>query len=180
MSEVEKKKKVRSKKSRNAPQELSTSKPCGRKLLDVEESNKITDPRFRAECGEIDKVGFVKNYAFLQKNREAEIAQLQQELEDDPNLASDPDFQKRLQSLRDQHKTMASKIDDVNASIQWHREERQRIAEGKRPYWMDKKDMKLMQQKKKFDELQSTGRLAAYMKKRNKKLLAKDKKAGIL
>ncbi|EAX83239.1 hypothetical protein TVAG_330960 [Trichomonas vaginalis G3] len=180
MSEVPHKKKVRSKKSRNAPQELSTSKPCGRKLLDSEESHKITDPRFREECGEIDKVGFVKNYAFLQKNREQEISQMQKELEDDPTLADDPEFKKRLQSLKDQHKTMASKIDDVNASIQWHREERQRIAEGKRPFWMGKQDMKLMQQKKKFDELQSTGRLNAYLKKRNKKLLAKDKKSGII
>ena len=172
------KKRIRSKKPRNAPTELSTNKPCGRHLYDFDESKQITDPRFREECGEIDKVGFIKNYAFLQENRQAEIKMIQKQMRDNPELADDPEYKKRLQSLRDQIKTNAQKISDVNDSIQWHREERQRIAEGKRPYWQGKSDMKLMRQKKKFEELSKSGKLDSYINKRKKKMLSKDKKAG--
>ena len=175
----EKQKRVRSKKPRNAPTELSTHKPCGRHLYDIDESHKITDPRFNEECGEIDKVGFIKNYAFLQENRESEIKALEKQMKDDPSLRTNPDFQRQLQSLRDQHKTMAAKISDVNDSIQWHREERARIAEGKKPYWLGKSGMDMIKKKKKFDELSKTGRLDSYINKRKKKMLSKDKKSGL-
>ena len=175
----ENKKRIRSKKPRNAPTELSTQKPCGRHLYDIDESKQITDPRFREECGEIDKVGFIKNYAFLQENRQAEIKAIQKQMKDNPELADNPEYKRKLQSLRDQMKTNAQKISDVNDSLQWHKEERARIAEGKKPYWQGKSDLKLLKQKKKYDELTKTGRLESYINKRRKKMLAKDKKAGI-
>lgn len=178
MSEV--KKRVRSKKHRNAPSEHSSTKPCGPQLYGTDDGHpKFMDPRFNPACGEIDKIGFVKNYAFIQTHREAEIAQLEKELEDDPSLAFDENFKKRLQSLKDQYKTFDSKITDVEARLKWHHEERERIAEGKRPFWVGKSEMKKIEQKRKFDELKETGKLNSYLKKRNKKLIAKDRKNGI-
>ena len=75
---------------------------------------------------------------------------------------------------------MADQIKDVEERIQWQREERERVMEGKRPYFVSKAEMVKKMKERKFKELKEAGKLQKYQKKRSKKLLAKDKKAGLI
>jgi ribosomal RNA-processing protein 36 len=166
------------KKSGSGPDELSTSEVGGAySFLSRLPRAKPQDPRFREECGEIDHVGLVKNYAFLQDYRQAEISSLNQQMRDaDPAAREKLKNQKR--SLQDQCRTFDNKLKTVEESITWHREERQRVLDGKKPFWLDKRGMKEAKQRKKYEELAETGKLDRYLNRRGKKLAAKDKKEG--
>ena len=169
---MQKTEKPKQKKQKTAPLEMSCSKPGGGRNFLNDTTPKTFDPRFSEDCGEIDRIGFIKNYAFLQSNLEAEIKHLQKNFR--------PGQEKQLQSLKDKYKTRAEQIKDVEARIQWHKEERERVVDGKRPYFISKSDMIKKQKERKFKELKEAGKLQKYQKKRNKKLLAKDRKDGFI
>jgi ribosomal RNA-processing protein 36 len=136
------------------------------------------DPRFCEECGEVDHFGIVKNYAFLQAHREAELAAIAQELKAHSPNVDHKALKRKQQSLQDQHKTFSEKLRDVEERITWHREERERILEGKKPFWLDRQSMKERDKTKKFEALQQSGKLQRYLRRRGKKLAAKDRKEG--
>lgn len=165
----------KSKKSKAAPVAMSCKKPTGGVSFFQDDAPRTFDPRFNEDCGEIDKISYVRNYAFLQQNREADIQRLAKNKD-----VHDPNVQKQLQSLKDQHKTFQEKISEANDSIQWHNEERERIKMGKKPFWITKKEMKEMQNQKKFAELKESGKLNKYLQKRRKKISSKDKKSGFM
>lgn len=173
-------KKEKLKKDKSAPMEMSTKKAGGSHSLLINPAiPKAFDPRFREECGEIDKIGLIKNYAFLQKNREAEIRALTNAIQNPKDPSDVAYLKKRKQSLMDQYKTNDAKIKDVEERIKWHQEERKRILEGKKPFWLDKKAMREREQQKKFNELKESGKLQKYLAKKRKKQFAKDKKYGL-
>jgi len=131
-------------------------------------------------AGEIDHIGFVKNYAFLQKNRQNELKMMEKAIGEIEDHGEKEIMKKQIQSMRDQYKTNEMKINDVKDRLQWHKEEKERIAMGKKPYWIGKKEMKELQHQKKFEELKESGKLDNYLKKRRKKLISKDRKESLL
>jgi ribosomal RNA-processing protein 36 len=161
-----------------APREMSTKHVGGGQSFLTQAGPRRIDPRFREECGEIDHIGIVKNYALVQQHREAELAAINRTLESDaPDI--DPQVLKRQkQSLEDQHKTFGEKLRDVEDRIRWHREEKERIREGKKPFWLDRRSMQERDRKRKFQELQASGKMERYLRRRGKKLAAKDRKQG--
>lgn len=166
---MEKPKRKKAKKEKSAPKEMSSSRPGGApSFLRVQEP-KIMDPRFQ---GEYDPIEFERNYAFLQRNRKHEIDQIAAEDGDEFS----EERKRRLQSLRDQYKTHEQKLKTIQESMEWHREEKARIAEGKRPFWLNKKAMEDMKQRKQFEELKQNGGLQKYLQKRRKKQAEKDKR----
>jgi ribosomal RNA-processing protein 36 len=68
----------------------------------------------------------------------------------------------------------------VEERLTWHREEKQRIMEGKKPFWLDRKAMKDMERQRKFKELKESGKLERYLNKKGRKLKSRDKKRGII
>ena len=170
----------KTKKPKGGPQEMTTNRPGGAySFLNAQHLPKYFDPRFSEQCGEIDKVGFIKNYSFLQKNREREIKEITKAMENPENSVDLSALKRQKQSLIDQHKTYESKIKDVEERIKWHREEKQRILEGKKPFWLDKKAMREMEEQRKFNQLKESGKLQKYLAKKRKKQAAKDKKFGL-
>ena len=163
----------------NSPTELSTKKPCGRHLYEFNEKTKSIDPRFQNN-GDYDKIEFIKNYSFLQNNRKFEIKNMEKDLGDLNNKNSKEELKKKLQSLRDQYKTNEIKINDTLERLKWHKEEKERISQGKKPFWVNKKEMKEITYKKKFEDLKNSGKLNNYLKKRRKKLISKDKKESLM
>lgn len=176
------KKEKKQKKSSGGPQEMSTSQ-CGGAysfLTRMSTGPKLGDPRFREECGDVDHIGIVKNYSFLQKNREMEIAQINKTLADSNAQVDREALKRKKQSLQDQYKTNDGKLKDIEERINWHREERQRILEGKKPFWLDKKAMREKKHAQKMKELEESGRMNKYLIKKGKKQAARDKKRGII
>lgn len=176
MKPHDKKQSEKTKRSKSAPREMSTNKPGGGwDFLARSNLPKVFDPRFQDQCGEVDQIQFVKNYSFLQKNRETEIEQVKDQLRKTRNPEQIQKLKKKKQSLEDQFKTFESKQKDVEERFQWHNEERKRILEGKKPYWLSKSSMKEKQEQKKFQELKDSGRLNKYLIKRRKKLARKER-----
>ncbi|KAH0792940.1 ribosomal RNA processing protein 36 [Histomonas meleagridis] len=168
------------KKQKGGPQEMTTSKPGGAySFLNTQNLPKYFDPRFSEQCGEMDKIGFVKNYSFLQQNREREIKEITNAMKNSDNSTDLAALKRQRQSLVDQQKTFDTKIKDVEERIRWHRDEKQRILEGKKPFWLDKKAMREMAEQKKFNQLKQSGKLQKYLAKKRKKQAAKDKKFGL-
>ena len=169
------------KRAKGAPQALSTHE-CGGAhsfLEHLGHKPKVSDPRFREECGDVDHVGLVKNYAFLQRHREVELAQIDKALSDPRTRGDRSELKKRQQSLQDQMKTFDGKLKDVEERLKWHREERQRIQDGKKPFWLGRKAMKEKQHQMKFKELKESGKLNKYLIKKGKKQAARDRKNGV-
>lgn len=164
------------KKSRAAPQEMSTNKPGGGyDFLSSTRIPKSFDPRFQDECGEIDHIQFVKNYSFLQDNRQSEIQQINKKLKKSSNPEEAQMLKRKKQSLEDQYKIFDAKQKDVEDRFQWHAEEKKRIMEGKKPFWLNKSSMKQRDEQRKFKELKESGKLNKYLVKRRKKLAHKDR-----
>ena len=163
----------------DAPIEASSSIKVKSKKL-KETFNVSIDPRFNPKCGEIDRIQLAKDYSFLQQRRKNEIKHYETELKDNPDLYNDKNFMKRLQSINDQYKTNQEKIDEANRSIQWHMEQRKAIKEGAKIKYKSKKEVQMEKQKLRFEQLKKEGRLEKAMRKRQKKLLAKDKKEGLI
>ena len=76
-------------------------------------------------------------------------------------------------------KTFDGKLKDVEERLKWHREERQRIQDGKKPFWLGRKAMKEKQHQMKFKELKESGKLNKYLIKKGKKQAARDRKNGV-
>lgn len=169
------------KRDKSAPQAMSTHQKGGAYsfLARLGNTPKVSDPRFREECGEVDQVGLVKNYSFLQKHREVELAQINKALSDPKAREDRESLKKRQQSLQDQMKTFDDKLKDVEERLKWHREERGRILEGKKPFWLGRREMREKQHQRKFKELKETGKLNKYLIKKGRKQAARDKKRGI-
>lgn len=178
----EKPKKEKQKKSRSGPQEMSISESGGSYsfLTRMTTGPKLADPRFREECGEVDHFGIVKNYSFLQKNREIEIAQINKTLADSNATVDREALKRKKQSLQDQFNTNDMKLKDLEERMQWHREERARILEGKKPFWLDKKSMREKKHAQKMKQLEESGKMNKYLIKKGKKQAARDKKRGII
>ncbi|KAK8893757.1 rRNA biogenesis protein rrp36 [Tritrichomonas musculus] len=164
------------KKSRSSPLEMSTSKPGGAyDFISSVRQPKMFDPRFQSECGEIDQISFVRNYAFLQDNRKSEIQQINQKLKRSRNPEEAQALKRKKQSLEDQFKTFDAKQKDAEDRFQWHIEEKQRILEGKKPFWLDKSSMREREEQRKFKQLKESGKLNKYFIKKRKKMAQKDK-----
>lgn len=165
------------KKPKSAPLEMPTTKPCGnsKDFLTNFHQPKAFDPRFQDECGKIDHIQFVKNYSFLQENRQSEIERIKKRLSKSSNSEEIQMLKKKKQSLEDQYKVFDAKQKDVEDRFQWHAEEKKRIMEGKKPFWLNKSSMKQREEQRKFKELKESGKLNKYLIKRRKKLAQKDK-----
>ncbi|OHS95496.1 ribosomal RNA processing protein 36 [Tritrichomonas foetus] len=181
MKQKPKSQEKKQKKASGAPQEMSTKQAGGGyDFLARSNRPKSFDPRFHDECGKIDQIQFVKNYSFVQENREKEIQQIMKMIKK-PNNSEDIEMlKKKKQSLEDQSKIFKAKQKDVEERFNWHNEERQRVLEGKKPFWLSKTSMKEKEEQRKFQELKETGRLNKYLTKRRKKLAQKDKLQGSL
>jgi ribosomal RNA-processing protein 36 len=178
MSKSKESKSEKPKQKAGAPHEMSTKQiGGGHSFLSQTEPRRL-DPRFREECGEVDQVGFVKNYAFLQRHREIELKSIKRALKSDDPTQDRSALKREKQSLEDQHKTFGAKLRDVEDRMNWHREEKARVLEGKKPFWLDRRSMRERDRKRKFQDLQKSGKLQRYFQRRGKKLAAKDKKEG--
>ena len=168
-------KKPKKKKSNDAPREMSTKKAGGGyDFLARANRPKSFDPRFSDECGKIDHIQFVKNYSFLQETRQKEIQQINKQLKK-ANPEDREALKRKKQSLEDQSKIFNDKQKDVEERFNWFKEEKQKVLEGKRPFWLDKAAMKDKEERRKYQELKESGRLNRYLIKRRKKLAQKDK-----
>ena len=57
------------------------------------------------------------------------------------------------------------------------KKEREKVKEGKKPYFLKKGDIIAMEEKEHKEELEKSGKMQKYLKKKSKKLALKEKKS---
>jgi ribosomal RNA-processing protein 36 len=125
----------------------------------------------------VDHFGIVKNFAFIQDARREELKDLGRMIKD-AETGEAEGLKRRRKSLQDQVRTFDTQLKDVTASLAWHEAERRRVAEGKKPFWLDRGSLRRKQREEREAELAATGRLAKYARRKGRKQRLIDRRRG--
>ena len=115
-------------------------------------------------------------YKFVDDIKAKELSDLKKQLneEDDPEQIKQIKY--LIQRIENQNREK-KKVDNIKQSEKERKKRnRELIKEGKTPEFVSKQEKKNMSIVEKYEELKSTNKLDQYMKKKNKKDLAKDRK----
>eukprot|EP00455_Lapot_gusevi_P005975 TRINITY_DN12557_c0_g1_i1.p1 TRINITY_DN12557_c0_g1~~TRINITY_DN12557_c0_g1_i1.p1 ORF type:complete len:262 (-),score=68.07 TRINITY_DN12557_c0_g1_i1:18-737(-) len=162
------------KKNKNRPEERSTKKrvPYGVKL--TVPKKKSRDPRFDAACGDLKEAHFRQNYAFIDEMKNNELNQLSKKLK----KLKDPIRKKELEAemiKQQQELKKVQRADQMRKRMEeWKKAEREKVKQGKQPYFLKKSVAKQLAIVDQYEELKKQGKLESYMAKRRKKNAAKD------
>ena len=115
-------------------------------------------------------------YKFVDDIKAKELSDLKKQLneEDDPEQIKQIKY--LIQRIENQNREK-KKVDNIKQSEKERKKRnRELIKEGKTPEFVSKQEKKNISIVEKYEELKSTNKLDQYMKKKNKKDLAKDRK----
>ncbi|KAI6213787.1 RRNA biogenesis protein RRP36 [Aphelenchoides besseyi] len=148
--------------NRKRPREISSKRPIKHNSLVVVKKKVRYDPRY--ECGEFDRVQFNRDYSNSKKAYRKEVGEDGERAEQ---------IRESARKLENQLRT----ADEINAELEAKSEIRQenikRMNEGKRPIYLNAKQMKTKIMEKRFDKVKAKGNVKGYLKKRKEKALKK-------
>jgi len=128
-------------KSKNAPQELSSKKPVSRKHflhLPTSQLHKPRDPRFDTLNNTVSEPSFRNAYSFLDKYQRDEINVLKEQIRNERDSEQREKLKKTLQSLQSRREGRVSKERAEEVLRQRKKEERDKVAMGKKPFYLKK------------------------------------------
>jgi len=170
----------RERKRKNAPAVMASNKPVRRfrdNMVDHALHKKASvDPRFSDISGVMKEKHFYNNYAFLDDYQEDEIKKLEKAAKKskgvDRTSHLKEELRARVQSLQERKsaKAVQARLDALWA------EEKAKVANGKKAFFLKKSARKEVAMEVKFDELKQAGKLKSYMTKRRTKNSKKDHK----
>lgn len=137
--------------SKHAPMEVSSRQRPQKQARTSTTSRR--DPRFESTSGELKADLFRSSYGFLEEHEAAEIKQ-----SGDPEL-----LRRRVERQRKESER------DVKAKLK--REERQAVAQGKKPFFLKRAQIKRKVLEQRFDDLRKRGKLDTFMRRKEKKKL---------
>lgn len=165
--------------SKHAPSELSSKHAVSRKrsVIDVPERGS-RDPRFEPITGPLIPQKVDSNYRFLDGYREAELLSLKSAIK-----KSMPGDEKRIFALKkevlriESRKKAKERKEGEQEVIRRHRrEERAKVIEGKKPYYLKKVDIKEQAMVDKFHRM-NPGEIGKTLERRRRKKAQQDLKA---
>ena len=165
---------------KNAPAEQRSNKPVRRfrdHNIDHSLAKKTTvDPRFSSAQGEVKDRLFYKSYDFLNDYQEDEIKKLGHAMKKSKSVDRKTQLKEevrgRAQNLSDRKRAIA-----VNDRMEVLRqEEKEKVAGGKKAFFLKRADKKAVAMDIKFDELKKAGKLKTYMQKRRVKNAKSDRR----
>mmetsp|Transcript_25231 Transcript_25231/g.54557 ORF Transcript_25231/g.54557 Transcript_25231/m.54557 type:complete len:273 (+) Transcript_25231:124-942(+) len=165
------------KRSKNAPAEMRSDKPVRRLRVTGNNSQKKTeDPRFSDISGKLDEKIFAKNYEFLDEYRDKEIEVLSKSLRKIKGEGKRAELKTELLQMKQQSKERKRGLRVMHRLDSLHREERQKVKEGKKPYFMKRAVVEHISLEERYKELRKEGKLGKFMEKRRKKDASKDRR----
>lgn len=165
-----------SRSSKHAPAELSSKKAVSRRR-DVIPTHKldIRDPRFEPVSGIVDEQKTKKNYSFLDAYRESEIAELKSTI----RKTKDPDAKEKLKravlSMESRKKTQEAKDQQQEILRRHRKEEKEKIEQGKKPFYLKKAEQKKMALVERFEGMKKK-QVDKVIERRRKKATAKERR----
>ena len=163
--------------SKHAPAELSSKKAVSRKR-EVVPTQKISyrDPRFEPVSGPLDEQKLKKHYSFLKEYRDTEISDLKSAI----RKTKDPDAREKLKrallSMESRKKSQQMKEQEQEILRQHRKEEKAKIQQGKKPFYLKKADQKQLALVKRFEGMNGK-QVNKVIERRRKKHAGKERKA---
>lgn len=162
--------------SKHAPAELSSKKAVSRRR-EVVPIRKINhrDPRFEPVSGAVDDQKIKKNYSFLDTYRESEISELKSAIRKSKTGEGKEKLKRALLSMESRRKAQEMKEQQQEVLRRHRKEEKEKIEQGKRPFFLKKADQKKMTLVEKFEGMKSK-QIDKLIERRRKKKAAKERK----
>ena len=162
--------------SKHAPAELSSKKAVSRKR-EVVPTQKINhrDPRFEPLSGAIDEQRTQKNYSFLDTYRESEILELKLAIRKGKDSESKEKLKRALLSMESRKKAQKVKEQQQEVLRKHRKDEKGKIEQGKRPFYLKKADQKKMALIERFESMKDK-EADKVIERRRKKKAARERK----
>ena len=169
--------KIVGRENKNAPAVMKSNRPVRRLRIDANNSaRKFRDPRFVEGSGTLDEDRFHQNYAFLDKYQEDEVNELTRAMKKSKNPTVKDKIKTELQAKK-QEMTERRRSMKVKARLQTVRaEEREKVKNGKTPFFLKRSAKKQIALEERFDELKKDGKLNAFLMKKRKRNSNKEHK----
>ncbi|KAI6228716.1 RRNA biogenesis protein RRP36 [Aphelenchoides fujianensis] len=137
------------------------------------------DPRF--ECGDFDRFQFNRDYAFISDMRKQEVQRLKRAQREaqraEPEKAAE--IREAIRTLENQIRATDEQNAEFEAKSELRAENIRRMNEGKRPIYLNNKQMKTKIMEKRFDKVKEQGNVKGYLKKRKERQLKRGKGAPV-
>ncbi|KAM0713642.1 hypothetical protein Q7P37_010604 [Cladosporium fusiforme] len=156
--------------SKHAPMAQSSKHQVTRKRQVIEVPKmKVRDPRFDAMQQRHAHTGNVeKAYGFLQEYQADEIAELKAAMKATKNEDDREKLKRKIGSMENRIKAKAAKEREQEVLRKHRKEERQKVEQGKNPYYMKKSELKEQALVEKYKNMKGKDREKAIDKKRKK------------
>ncbi|CAL8135543.1 unnamed protein product [Orchesella dallaii] len=177
-SKKQSKKKRFERKNKNRPLEVSSKRRVPKFREVVKVPKKVhKDPRFDNACGEYSETFWNTEYNFLRDLQKTEAEHLRANLKKVDDNDKKREIRKFIQKVSDKEKAIVVKEKEAQKRLQHKEENKKRLEEGKRPFYVKKSTQKFLELVEKYDELKSSGGLEKYLKKKRKKNAVRDRKS---
>ena len=162
--------------SKHAPAELSSKKAVSRKreAIPTQKVN-YCDPRFESFSGAVDEKRTKKNYSFLDIYRDSEISELQSAIRKTNDSVAKEQLKRTLLSMESRKKAQEVKEQQQEVLRKHRKEEKEKIEQGKRPFYLKKADQKKMALVERFEGMKGK-QVDKVIERRRKKRAAKERK----
>ena len=162
--------------SKHAPAELSSKKAVSRKREAVP-TQKVDhrDPRFEPISGSVDEQKTKKNYTFLDTYRDSEISELKSAISKTKDSEGKEKLKRALLSMESRKKAQEMKEQQQEVLRKHRKEEKEKIVQGKKPFYLKKADQKKLALVEKFEGMKGR-QVEKVIERRRKKKSAKERK----
>lgn len=156
---------------------MRSNRPVSRFRLDTNSSApKAIDPRFAQYSGKLDEEKFNKHYSFLDDYRASDIYTLSKALKKEKNAAKKETISKELIKTKQQVKERRRALQAQQRLDSMKSEEREKIKQGKKPFFLKQSAKKEIILEEKFKDLKREGKLTKFMERKRRKNASKDKR----
>ena len=159
-------------KDKDKPPEFSSKKRPRKTPPKSKDKNFPRDPRFEERAGPFSEDSFARAYSFLDTVRERERCEVESEVRSAGKSVDTSQLLALLERMRAQERARQERSRDRAVERKWLREEREKVGQGKRRFYLKRSTLRRMQLETRLGE--SKGRQA--VDKRRKRLEKRSRK----
>mmetsp|Transcript_18270 Transcript_18270/g.18345 ORF Transcript_18270/g.18345 Transcript_18270/m.18345 type:complete len:229 (+) Transcript_18270:59-745(+) len=162
-------------KHKHAPTEMPSNRPVKRLRDNVNNSTrKFRDPRFMELNGKLNHEKFLQAYHFLEDYQQDEMKDLIQQMNKSKSETSKNDIKEKISKLNQEISERNRNKKNTNKFHELHQQEKEKVKQGKQPFFLKKSARKEIVLEEKYKELKDSGKLKKFLSKRRKKNANKD------
>eukprot|EP01126_Amoeba_proteus_P061922 TRINITY_DN8359_c0_g1_i23.p2 TRINITY_DN8359_c0_g1~~TRINITY_DN8359_c0_g1_i23.p2 ORF type:complete len:259 (-),score=70.86 TRINITY_DN8359_c0_g1_i23:199-975(-) len=161
-------------KKKDEPPEMSSKIPVSRKKQVIQTKKKISrDPRFDSLSGHFNEGLFKKSFSFLDEIVDQEMNFLKNSVETETDPDRRKKYQKALNILENKCRAKMEKEQTQQMKKKLRKQEEERIARGKTPFYFGKKHVEEEKLKLKYNKLKEKDSVDKFLKDRRRKIAQK-------